>query len=439
MNRFLRHFFRPIDRERAALLEARSAAYPSSLKVPTQSIGQYNLGCGATHGVYERCNFGCTACYLGPSANQQPPMPFAEVDAQLRTLRDRLGPGANIQITSGEVTLLPVADLVRIVKRVRELRMSPMVMTHGDVLLQDPAYLDRLVTEGGLDKISFHVDITQRGRKGISRADREEELNPVRDRVADLLRDSRQRTGKRLRAATTLTVNRQNLGQLRDPIAWFLANTDSFRILSFQPQADTGRTRSGDGVSADEVWQQLEAAVGTVLEPHSFRFGHRACNRINISLVIETGTRRTILQTVRPNNPMDQRFAARVLKTFGGLVLASVPVSEGAGRILGRVAQRPGFLWHLAVYGTRRLWQERALLPNLIGAALRGHLRIRSVAFIVHAFMSREELDTDLGRERLAACTFKLAVDGELVSMCQMNGTDLREATYAAVSVSRAV
>ena len=35
--------------------------------------------------------------------------------------------------------------------------------------------------------------------------------------------------------------------------------------------------------------------------------------------------------------------------------------------------------------------------------------------------MSPDELDTDLGKERLQACVFKLPVDGEMVSMCEMN------------------
>jgi hypothetical protein len=41
--------------------------------------------------------------------------------------------------------------------------------------------------------------------------------------------------------------------------------------------------------------------------------------------------------------------------------------------------------------------------------------------------MSASELDTPEGRERLEACVFKLPVKGEMVSMCRMNGTDLRE------------
>jgi len=188
-------FFKPLDGERLRVLRQRWQEFPAATRTSRQAIGRYVVGCGATHGVHERCNFGCTACYLGVRANHQQPMPFTEVARQLDQLRDYLGPGGNVQITSGEVTLLPVAELVRIIAYARERDLSPMVMTHGDVLLADPAYLDRLVTEGGLRKISFHVDITQRGRVGFARPESEAQLNQVRERVADLLRGCRRRTG----------------------------------------------------------------------------------------------------------------------------------------------------------------------------------------------------------------------------------------------------
>ena len=102
--------------------------------MPGQAIGSYAVGCGATHGVMERCNFGCRACYLSSQANQQPPLPFEEVRNQLLQMRDYFGPGGNVQITSGEVTLLPAPELARIIRTAKELELSPMLMTHGDVL-----------------------------------------------------------------------------------------------------------------------------------------------------------------------------------------------------------------------------------------------------------------------------------------------------------------
>jgi hypothetical protein len=45
--------------------------------------------------------------------------------------------------------------------------------------------------------------------------------------------------------------------------------------------------------------------------------------------------------------------------------------------------------------------------------------------------MSHDEIRTDTGRDRLAACAFKLPVDGRMVSMCEVNATGVREAFYA--------
>jgi hypothetical protein len=94
------------------------------------------------------------------------------------------------------------------------------------------------------------------------------------------------------------------------------------------------------------------------------------------------------------------------------------------------LARKPLWLWHLAAYALRRTWQERSHLPRVLWALLRLKLRIRPSAMVIHSFMDARELSTDLGRERLAACVFKLPVDGQMVSMCAMNGTDIRETTY---------
>ncbi len=427
---WLKYLFKPIDEERRQQLRSRWAELRPELQTEAQAIGHYTVGCGATHGIYERCDFGCTACYLGSKANKQEAMPFAQVNEQLESLRTHLGPGGNVQITSGEVTLLPLKNLVRILKRSVSLGLSPMVMTHGDVILHDPAYLDQLVLEGGLDKISIHVDITQRGRKGVSREDSEGRLNRVRDQMANLLRESRTRTGRKLKAASTLTVNRANLDQLRNPICWFLRNLDSFRIMSFQPQADTGRTRSGDGVSGTQVWQQLEKILEQQLNPHPVQFGHEACNKIALLVAMETGKQRIIMEAVRKDNPVDRRFIDGLLANFGGLVAASRPPREVLAKVIGFLLRRPLWLLRIPLYILRRTWQERQHIPAVLGALPRLKLRIRPFAFVVQAFMSRHELNEPEGRERLAGCTFKLPVNGEMVSMCEMNGTDLRENSY---------
>lgn len=51
---------------------------------------------------------------------------------------------------------------------------------------------------------------------------------------------------------------------------------------------------------------------------------------------------------------------------------------------------------------------------------------VLALAMMVHGFMDAVELATPLGQERLAACVFKLPVGGRVVSMCEMNATELR-------------
>jgi uncharacterized radical SAM superfamily Fe-S cluster-containing enzyme len=55
---------------------------------------------------------------------------------------------------------------------------------------------------------------------------------------------------------------------------------------------------------------------------------------------------------------------------------------------------------------------------------------------VIHKFTSAAELQTPLGQDRLDSCVFKLAVDGKLVSMCEMNATPLRAEIHRKLSIS---
>ena len=50
-----------------------------------------------------------------------------------------------------------------------------------------------------------------------------------------------------------------NLDQIPEILDWTLANHDAFRMVSFQPVAEVGRTRDrGDtAVSLDSVWSRI--------------------------------------------------------------------------------------------------------------------------------------------------------------------------------------
>ena len=48
--------------------------------------------------------------------------------------------------------------------------------------------------------------------------------------------------------------------------------------------------------------------------------------------------------------------------------------------------------------------------------------------------MSPAELTTPVGQERLAACVFRLPVNGEMVPMCRVNAGGVREKFYEEIS-----
>lgn len=415
---------------RLAALANRLETLPEGVAADNQVLGLWNTGCGATHGIHEACNFGCTACYLGGKANKQKPMPFEQVAEQLEQLSAFLGPGGNVQLTSGEVTLLPVEDLVRIILYARELDLSPMVMTHGDVWLHDPEYLQRLVEEGGLRKLSIHVDMTQRGRKGMSLPKSEAALNAVRDQMATMVKACRKRTGVDLKAATTMTVNRENLDQLGEVVTWFAANLDAFRMISFQPQAQTGRTRDQGGVSADDVWSRVEAALGAKLNPHPILLGDADCNRIGMAVMLEDGARRSVIDGIREGNREDQALITRLLRDFRGVVLNNRGLRQTLPQILPVVLRKPWWIPRATAYVLKRCYQERHHLRAFLKSFCLGRLRVRPFVVVVHAFMDRDQLQTPSGKRRLAACAFRVAHQGRMVSMCEFNGADMRVESY---------
>ena len=135
--------------------------------------------------------------------------------------------------------LRPVGEIIELLKYARKIRLVPMIMTHGDHFRRQPGLLEQLMVEGGLVELSIHIDTTQRGRLGepYRRARREAELMPLRDEFARIIPAARARTKRPLRVASTVTVTRGNLGEVRDIVTWFVRNADAFRLVSFQPAA----------------------------------------------------------------------------------------------------------------------------------------------------------------------------------------------------------
>lgn len=417
--------------EKSLLLAERWKTLPSSIKTMNQLAGKTAVACGATHHVMERCNFSCTCCYLGAEANKTEPLPFEEAREQLDLLRANLGVRGKVQITAGEVTLLPVEDLGRIIKYALSIGLDPMVMSHGQRFLDEPDYLFSLVEKYELGKVSIHVDTTQRGRKSTNSRMTEADLNAVRNDFADLIREVRRKTGRPFKAASTITVTQDNLGQMNEVLSWFLKHADAFRLLSFQPVADVGRTRksrSKDPVHGASLWEQVNQACGREMNSAPMHFGHPLCNTTVPIIVVNIGSRKVIFEGLRKGNENDLIMFSRAVDQIGSKVRWSESLFKNSLRVAKIFVRNPRFFLQTIAYAFFRSFDEFGRILELFkGVILERKLpRVSPFLIVVHNFMSPEQLKTEEGEERLNACVFKLAVGDKMVSMCEMNATDLR-------------
>lgn len=440
----LRLLWEPIPAEKRALLRQRWADLDPRWQVASQGYGQQATGCGATIGIQPRCDFDCRGCYLGSEANRLRPLAVDEILRQLDRLRAYLGPKGNVQITDGEVTLLPPDVLVRILHYAKGIGLIPMLMTHGDGFRRDPGLLAKLLSEGGLTEVAIHIDSTQRGRLGYREVTDEAGLMPLRDEFAAMIRDVRHRTGRPLRAALTMTVTQGNLDDVAAIMKWCLRNRDAFGFISFQPLAQVGRTRRDlRGVRSGELWKRIARALAPYgfdgTETSSYLFGHPECSRVEPLLVLERSEDPPhIVSILRPGHAED----AAVAKEFFARGLGGINFRDDTG--LEQFCRAGGVLrtelpW---LVGPARRWLARRAadlgisLGRLALDMIRGRIRLGTLTVGSHHFMAEDELRTTSGQERLQACVFRLPIDGRMVSMCEVNATGYRAAVHAAAASS---
>ncbi len=436
--RVLSLLVRPVPAEKRRLLAARWRELDPRWRGPLQGFGRQSTGCGATLGLMPRCDFDCRGCYLGAGANAVARFSRGEISAQLAALRRHLGPKGNLQLTDGEVTLLPEGELVSVVAEARRLGLIPMLMTHGDTFRRSPDLLRRLVL-AGLTEVAIHVDSLQVGRRGsFAGARSEAALEPLRDELAELVRRTRRQTGIRLRAAATLTIARSNLAEVPLVLAGMLGRRDVFGLVSLQPLAQVGRTREENGgVGVDELWRE----IGRAFAPHGFdaatpsplRFGHPACSRVEPMLVLERrGELPRLLPIVRPGNAADERLAARCLASgLAGLAFRDDAPLERLCRGLGALGSAPTLvLGALLPWARERARDAGTTLRELAWDLGRGQARLDSFQVVSHHFMSPAEAASELGAERLAACVFRVPAEGRMVPMCEANALGVRERIY---------
>jgi len=441
MNSMIQALLRPVSLERHRVNSERWNNLPDQLKTPEQIIGLSHHSCGATHGVLERCDFACTSCYLGEEANAAEPLPREKVFRQLDELREFLGPQGKAQITAGEVTLLPRETLGEYVRYAIDIGLDPMVMTHGQRFLQEPEYLEELIEQDGLEKISIHVDSTQRGREEWTPFVTEEQLNPVRDRYANLIRYMRAKTGRKLHAAHTVTVTRKSLEQIPDVMRWFVRNLDAFRMVSFQPVAEVGRTQDESiaDLTLSDVWERICSTLGKNLNRDAMHFGHPECHIMIPVVIARAGEELCALETARTGKHWDRAYLRRLLRAVGGYTVRGKSRVENLLGIASLTLRNPLLLVESLFYGLYRSWGDRRDLTRILLQAARNRsLSVRPLVLVVHKFMSPNELESELGRERLQACTFRVPIGGEMMAMCELNATGLRSKLYPATRIRKA-
>jgi hypothetical protein len=432
---------RPVSAEKRALLAARWRSLPAALRTDRQIVGRQLVHCSYLLGP-SYCSFGCTHCYLPANANRVPLPDLGELLAQIEANRRLQGPDSGIQITGGDVVDAywragRSEELVEVVRYACDAGLVPMLMTHGQVLLERPTYLERLVTAGGLRKIAIHIDVTQAGRPGypIRQVRRESDLHPLRDAFVDLLLGVRRRTRAPLSAAMTVTVTERNIGGIAEILDWLVGDPrrlEAFGMVSLQTEADVGRTRfSARPVRPEAVIEAVERTYGIELGPANILAGDPDCTRFTTLLVRPADG---AVVNLIPDDPPTRRFVCRTLAVFGGVGSRGVDRWRAAALRLGALVRRPLWLVSALGFGLRWVSHDRSRL-GLLRDFVRG--RARPLTVVLHNFMSRAMIEAG-GAEverRLAACAFKGVVrQGDAwtaVPMCSMNALE-REVLYEA-------
>ena len=432
-------FCHPIDCEKQALLRARWNSLPNELRTPNQLAGRHLTHCGFISGA-SYCSFHCTHCYLPANANQVPIPSLAEIKEQIDVNRRFQGPGGGLQITGGDVADAywragRQAELIEIVRYAVDAGLVPMLMTHGQTLLEHPEFLEALVLDGGLRQVAVHIDMTQAGRHGfpIGRIKSESDLHPVRAAFTDLARDLRVRTGLPLEFSHNCTVTERNIGSVADVVRWFLADparSRIWRILSFQPEANTGRTIfSENPVTPTMVWRKLCDGIGLAIDGSAFIGGHPDCNQ-GAALLVDQ--RRGGYLPLVPNDGKTKRLLADLLAAMGAL--STMTTDGGAGsslvpyRVAGAFVRHPPLALRTCARVVALVASGQIPFPFLRSLASG---RAHTINIGTHNFMDAsrvaEAANDPVTQARLDACVFKGAVKDratgqwEAVPMCAMN------------------
>lgn len=428
---------RPIHPETRRALDRRWAELPEHVKQPNQLLGRCAVGCEGTHGVFPKCDLTCSPCYHSADANKVRIDGDHTVDnvvKQMAFLRDVRGPRAHAQLIGGEVSLLPAEDHAQALLAMRAVGREPMSMTHGDFSYE--YLLDVVLDADGrprFDKISFaaHFDSLMRGRRGAVRPRSEAELNPFRERFAQMFVDLKREHGVGSYLAHNMTVTPSNVAEVEEVTRDVLEMP--FDMMSFQPAAfigDDRRWREDFGeVTIDAVWERVEAGVGHKLPWQATQFGDARCNRSTVGVRVE----KTFAPLLDPEEPKDIQARDRFLDHFGGMIFGGIPKHVLTVKVVRALAAHPGDIPPLFALAGRVL-KRAGGVRRVVRAARKRKLSFKT--FVVHNFMDAAQvapawdlmqkgIDSDdplikETQERLGSCMYAMSHpdDDRLVPAC---------------------
>ena len=358
---------------------------------PEQMAGRtFPMACVALE-ITQRCNLDCTLCYLSDLAEAVQDVPMFEIKRRIKMIHDHYGDYTNIQITGGDPTLRSIPDLVEIVREIKTYKMRCALFTNG---IKASREMLEALSGAGMDDVVFHVDMTQE-RKGY---DSEAALNEIR------LEYIERAAGLPIRVLFNTTVFDDNVHEIPDLVAFFVAHADRVNLASFQMQADTGRgvlrARDGEVLTQQSMMGMLERGAGTKLTYDMPLIGHPDCNKY--TAVLAAGGAVTPLY--------DEKNFFTALFDSMAKSEANWSVEEAViPRAILTCFKNPKLIGLAAAFAVKKLW---ALKSGLV----RGH-RPHRISFFIHNFMDAEKLE----RERCESCVFMVATANGPLSMCVHN------------------
>ncbi len=427
---------RPVDPETTEALARRWEELPNHVKTASQTLGRMAVGCEGTHGVFPRCNFVCTPCYHSRDANRvrvDGAHTVAEVERQMTLARNVRGPHAHAQLIGGEVSLLDPDSHAAALASMRRHGREPMSFSHGDF---DYEYLEKVALgrdgKRRFTRLSFagHFDTLMTGRRGLRRAESEEDLNPYRLQFCDMFRRLRRDHRVRYFLAHNMTVTPANVAAIPQVVRD--AHAMGFGMMSFQPAAFVGdhrRWKEDYGrLGADEVWAKIEEGAGSRLPYDLFQTGDVRCNRTAVGYYL--GKR--WFPVLDPEDRRDMANRDAFYRYLGG-VHWGAPLPLLAMRLARVLAAHPHLLATAAGWIGRRI-RKAGGVTSVIRAIWNGDFI--PMTFVMHRFihadhvapawelMQRGEVSNDPAvaeaQERLQACFYAMAhpETGELVPAC---------------------